>query len=307
MSTVASLTGELALAREAVAGRLRGVDPADFPALRQAYDAFAENDPLPEGVGQSVISLAGLNCLGVLPQGASGDHVLLWLHGGGYVLGSPTSHRGLVSAIAAVAKCAAVIPDYRLAPEHPWPAAQDDCVAAYKAVLAEGVPAAQIILAGDSAGAALALATALQLKAEGVVAPAGLMLLSPWVDMACNGWSYSAKAQRDPFLTQSGLRVRAGQYLGAIAANDRRIDLLSADLRGLPPVFIQTGEAEIVLSDSTTLAERLGASGSPVTLEIWPDMFHVFQARYAMLNQARQAIDRLGVWVAAHIKGSPIA
>jgi epsilon-lactone hydrolase len=302
LSSVASLTGELALAREAVAGRLRGVDPADLTALRQAYDAFAENDPLPEGAGQSVISLAGLSCLGVLPQGASGDHVILWLHGGGYVLGSSSSHKGFVSRIAAVAKCAAVIPDYRLAPEHPWPAAQDDCVAAFKAVLAEGVPAAQIILAGDSAGAALVLATALQLKAEGVAAPAGLMLLSPWVDMACDGWSYQAKAQRDPFLTQSSLKVRAGQYLGATPASDGRVDLLNADLRGLPPVLIQTGEAEIVLSDSTTLAERLGASGSAVTLEIWPDMFHVFQARYAMLSQARQAIDRLGAWAAAHIK-----
>jgi acetyl esterase/lipase len=302
LSTVASLTGELALAREAVAGRLRGVDPSDFPAMRQAYDAFAENDPLPEGAGQSVISLGGLDCLGVLPQGASGDHVILWLHGGGYVLGSSASHRGFVSRIAATAKCAAVIPDYRLAPEHPWPAAQDDCVAVYKAVLAEGVPASQIILAGDSAGGALAVATALQLKSENILLPAGLMLLSPWIDMACNGWSYTAKAQRDPFLTQAGLRVRANQYLGSIPPGDKRIDLLNADLRGLPPVFIQTGEAEIVLSDSTTLAERLGGSGSAVTLEIWPDMFHVFQARYPMLSTARQAIERLGAWASAHLK-----
>jgi acetyl esterase/lipase len=302
LSTVASLTGELALAREAVAGRLRGVDPADFPAMRQAYDAFAENDPLPEGAGQSVIALGGLNCLGVLPQGASGDHVILWLHGGGFVLGSSVSHRGFVSRIAATAKCATVIPDYRLAPEHAWPAAQDDCVAIYKAVLAEGVPASQIILGGDSAGGALALATALQLRAENILLPAGLMLLSPWVDMACNGWSYTAKAQRDPFLTQAGLRVRASQYLGAIPPGDKRVDLLNADLRGLPPAFIQTGEAEIALSDSTTLAERLGASGSAVTLEIWPDMFHVFQARFAMLSTARQAIDRLGAWAGAHLK-----
>ena len=150
--------------------------------------------------------------------------------------------------------------------------------------------------------AALAIATALHLKAEGVAPPAGLMLLSPWVDMACKGWSYQAKAQRDPFLTQVGLKVRAGQYLGAISPSDSRVDLLNADLRGLPPVLIQTGEAEIVLSDSTALAERLGASGSPVTLEIWPDMFHVFQARFAMLTHARQAIDRLGAWAGAHIK-----
>jgi acetyl esterase/lipase len=290
------------LAREAVAGRLRGVDPADFEAMRRAYDAFAENDPLPAGANQTEITLGSVKCLGVLAEGGSDEHVVLWLHGGGFVLGSSISHRGLASRVAGIARCAAVIPDYRLAPEHAWPAAEDDCVAAYRAVLAEGVLADQIILAGDSAGGALAIATALRLKAENVLLPAGLMLLSPWVDFACKGWSYTAKAQRDPFLTAAGLRARTGQYLGATPPADARVDLLNADLRGLPPAYIQVGEAEIALSDSTTLAERLGAAGSPVTLEVWPEMFHVFQARYPMLTPARQATDRLGAWAAAHVR-----
>ena len=296
MSTVSALVGELAQAREAVAGRLRGVDPADFPAMRRAYDAFAENDPIPEMSTQSEIDLGGVSCLGLLPKGASGDHVIVWLHGGGFSMGSSRSHKGLASQVAARAKTATILPDYRLAPEHQHPAALEDCVTAYRAVLAEGVKPENIILAGDSAGGGLAVATPRKRKELGVAQPAGLMLLSPWVDLANRGWSHEAKAQRDPFLTSSGLATRAREYLG-----DGNLTILDADMRGLPPTYIQTGEAEILMSDSTALAERLGAAGSPVTLEIWPEMFHIFQARYPILTQAREAILRLGHWAAAHV------
>jgi monoterpene epsilon-lactone hydrolase len=296
LSTVTALVGELAQAREAVAGRLRGVDPTDFAAMRRAYDAFAENDPMPEMSTHSDIDLGGVSCLGLLPKGANGDQVILWVHGGGFSMGSSRSHKGLASQVAVRARTATILPDYRLAPEHKHPAALEDCVTTYRAVLAEGVAAKNIILAGDSAGGGLAVATALKLKELGIAQPAGLMLLSPWVDLANRGWSHSAKAQRDPFLTTKGLSLRANEYFGGPNA----LPMLDADLRGLPPAYIQTGEAEILMSDSTSLAERLGAAGSPVTLEIWPDMFHVFQARYPMLSQAREAIDRLGQWAAAH-------
>lgn len=298
MSTAATLTDELAQAREAVAGRMRGVDPGDFAGMRNAYDAFAANDPLPEIATQSDIELGGVSCLGVLPKGADGDHVILWLHGGGFAMGSSRSHKGLASQVAARARTAAILPDYRLAPEHRHPAALEDCVAAYLALLGEGIAANRLVLAGDSAGGGLAVAVALRLRDIGASRPAGLMLLSPWVDLANRGWSHTAKAQRDPFLTSAGLAARARDYLG-----EGHFSLLDADLRGLPPTYIQTGEAEILMSDSTALAERLGAAGVPLTLEIWPEMFHVFQARYGMLSQARQAIDRLGHWAAAHIAG----
>ncbi len=300
MSTVAahttSLTGEVARARESLARRLAGVDPSDFPAMRKAYDAYAENDPMPEMSTMSEIDLGGVSCLGLLPKGCSGDHVILWMHGGGFAMGSSRSHKGLASQVAASAKLAAVIPDYRLAPEHRHPAALEDCVRAYQAVLGEGVQPNRIILAGDSAGGGLAVATALKLKEANAPMPAGMILLSPWVDLTNRGWSHTAKSQRDPFLTTNGLTARAMDYLG-----EGRLPILKSDLRGLPPTFIQTGEAEILMSDSTTLAERLGAAGVPVSLEIWPEMFHVFQARYPMLGQARQAIQRLGQWAAAHV------
>ncbi len=298
MSDLSGLTGEVARASEAVSGRMRGVDPTDFAAMRRAYDAFAENDPMPEIATSAEIELNGVSSLGVLPKGSNGDHVVLWCHGGGFAMGSSRSHKGLASQVAAVAKIATVIPDYRLAPEHKHPAALEDCVAVYHAVVKEGVNPKQLILAGDSAGGGLAVATALKLKEQGAKLPAGLMLLSPWVDLANRGWSHSAKAGRDPFLTSSGLLASAKRYLGEGSAN---LSILDADLRGLPPAYIQTGEAEILMSDSTALTERLGAAGVPVTLEIWPEMFHIFQARYTMLPQARQAINRLGQWAAAHI------
>jgi monoterpene epsilon-lactone hydrolase len=304
LTTVAGLTGEVALAREAVAGRLRGVDPADFAAVRRAYDAFAENDPLPAGAAQSVIPLAGVRCLGVLPKGVGGDQVIFWLHGGGFAMGSSISHRAMAGWTAEHASAAAVIPDYRLAPEHPFPAAIDDAVDAYKAMLGEGVAPGRIIVAGDSAGGWLATALLLRLRAEGIASPAGLMLLSPWVNLANTGWSWEAKATRDPFITKPGLDATAKRWLGERSPLDPEISLLDADLRGFPPVYIQVGEAETLLSDSTRLAERLGASGSPVTLEIWPDMFHVFQARFTLLSPARQAIERLGAWTKAHLRGA---
>ena len=297
LSSVSGLVGELAQAREAVAGRLRGVDPADFPALRRAYDAFAANDPTPKIATESSITLNGVPCLGLLPEDASGDHVVFWCHGGGFTMGSSKSHRGLASQVAGHAKTGAILPDYRLAPEHRHPAAVEDCVAAYLGMLGEDVKAHNVILAGDSAGGALAMATVLRLREIGASMPAGMILLSPWVDLANRGWSHAAKAQRDPFLTTKGLTLRAQEYCGGAGA----MPILEADMRGLPPTYIQAGEAEILMSDSTTLTERLGAAGVPVTLEIWPDMFHVFQARYAMLSQARQAVERLGAWCGAHV------
>ena len=298
MSTISSLTGDLAQVRESLARRLQGVDPSDLEAQRRAYDAYSENDPMPEMSTQSEIDLGGVSCLGLLPKGCSGDHVILWAHGGGFAMGSSRSHKGLASQVAVAAKVAAILPDYRLAPEHRHPAALEDIVLAYGAILAEGVHANRVILAGDSAGGGLVVAAAMKLKEQGVAMPAGMILLSPWVDLANRGWSHTAKAQRDPFLTTSVLNTRAKQYGGEANAN---LSILDADLRGLPPAFIQTGEAEILMSDSTVLAERLGGAGVPLTLEIWPEMFHVFQARYPMLAQSRQAIQRLGQWAAAHL------
>jgi monoterpene epsilon-lactone hydrolase len=301
VSAETEAAAELAKAIAAVAGRMRGVDPNDTAAQRRAYDAFAADDPVPANMSESEIKLGGVNCLGLLPKGANGDDVILWLHGGGFNLGSSRSHRAFVAQVASAGRLAAVVPDYRLAPEHKHPAALEDVLTVYRCVLKEGVKPDRLILAGDSAGGCLVLAAALALKAKGEPMPAGLLLASPWANLDNTGWSWTAKAQRDPFLTKQGLDARREAYLGGAATRDAGLDIFNADLRGLPPTFIQTGEADVLLSDSTTLAERLGGAGVPVTLEIWPDMFHVFQARFPMLSHARQAVERMGSWASAHI------
>jgi len=297
LSTVAALTNELAMAREAVAGRLRGVDPSDFPAMRRAYDAFAENDPMPELATSSDIDLGGVSCLGLLPKGSSGDHVVFWLHGGGFAMGSSRSHKGLASQVAAIARTAAVLPDYRLAPEHRHPAALDDCVASYAAVLKEGVEARNIILAGDSAGGGLAVATALKLKEQGVPLPAGLMLLSPWVDLEGTGESMNGGVSDDPMVAKHLIAAMAPPYLNGADPRTPLAAPLYADLRGLPPLLIQVGRRETLLDDSTRFAQRARKAGVDLTLEVWPGMIHVWQIFASELEEGREAVERIGEYL----------
>jgi epsilon-lactone hydrolase len=300
LETLSDQAQELSRAQSALARRLHGLDHADLAGQRRAYDAFSEGDPLPPMAVESDVSLGGVSCLGLMAKGGRGSHVILWMHGGGFVLGSSRSHRGLAGQVAAQARCTAVIPDFRRAPEDRHPAAIEDGLAVYRALLKEGVDPANLIIAGDSAGGFLALSMALRLKSGGQRMPAALMFLSPWVDLSNRGWSHAAKAGRDVLLTRTGLDGRARMYLGDVHPGEEGTGLLQADLRDLPPAMIQVGEADILLSDSTMLAERLGAAGAPVSLEIWPHMFHVFQARYAVLGHARQAVQRLGAWAGAH-------
>lgn len=299
--SLASLTSELALARESVARRLAGVDPSDIAAQRHAYDAFAENDALPDGCTSQTLELGGVPAIGVVPKGARNDTLILWLHGGGFTMGSSVSHRGLAAQVAGHAGAPAVVIDYRLAPEHPYPAAVEDAVAAYTGALEDGMSASRMIVAGDSAGGGLAVLMLMKLRERGAAMPAALMLLSPWINFANEGWSWEAKKDRDPFLTKRGMDQRTQSFLGSKSPTDADVAILDADLRGFPPTLIQVGEAELLMSDSVSLAERLGACGAPMTLEIWPDMFHVWQARYPVLSQARSAVQRLGTWAAAQL------
>jgi monoterpene epsilon-lactone hydrolase len=259
--------------------------------------------PVPGDVTTSSGSLAGIGVVNVEAAGADHAKVIVYLHGGAYAIGTAASSVGLASDLARRAGARLVTIDYRLAPEHPHPAAIDDAVAAYRGLLDSGVAASAIAIAGESAGAGLAAATLVALKHAGVPRPTGALLMSPWADLTLSGDSISAKAAVDPALTPEGLRRRAIDY---VADGDRTADLVSpifADLTGLPPLLIQAGSHEILLDDATRLASRAAAADVAVRLEVTPGVPHVFQGFAAMLDQGDAALTTAGEFLRAHLAG----
>ena len=218
--------------------------------------------------------------------------VVLYLHGGGYTLGSPGTHRSLTTHLAAQAGCQVLVPDYRLAPEHPYPAALDDAVAAYRALLDRFRPGS-IAIAGDSAGGGLALCTALALRDSGLPLPASLVLLSPWVDLTLQGETIDRLDAVDPMLGRAWLQRAADAYRGKLSAGDARLSPINALLDGLPPMLIQVGSDEILLGDSQRLAEKARAVGIDVRLEVEAGYWHDFQVHAGMLQASDAAILRI--------------
>ena len=203
----------------------------------------------------------------------------------------------MVARIAEAAKATAVAADYRLGPEHRFPAAVEDAVAVYRALLERGTEPRQLVVAGDSAGGGLAMALALALKAEGLPQPAGFLAISPWVDLTQSGASYRTKAQTEPMITNAGLDSAAQAYLGGLDARDPLASPVLGDFAGVAPVLIQTGSEEALLSDSIMLADVLAHARVDVRLEVWPEMIHVFHAWGAALQAARRAIRVAGAWM----------
>jgi phosphinothricin tripeptide acetyl hydrolase len=265
--------------------------------MRAGYEATGMNMPVAAGVSVEETQLDGVPGLKFVPEQSVAGRTLLYFHGGGYVIGSPLSHRGMVSEIAGAMKAMAYSMDYRMAPEAPFPAAVDDGLASYKALLDMGIDPSNIIIAGDSAGGGLTMATAISIRDAGLPLPGALVPISPWVNLANDGPAYRTKAQSDPMVMKPGIDLMAATYLNGQDVKAALASPLGADLSGLPPLLIQVGSEEVLLSDSTMLAARAGAAKVPVTLEIWPDMVHVFHFFYPMLTDARAAIAHIGNWV----------
>lgn len=226
---------------------------------------------------------------------------VLYLHGGGYVIGSVETHACLIDGIGRAAGCRMLALDYRLAPEHPFPAAVDDVVAAYRWLIGQGADPARTVIAGDSAGGGLTVAALVALRDAGVPVPAGGICLSPWADLEGLGESMSTRAEADPMVGRDGLLNMARLYLGTTEARHPLASPLHADLRGLPPLLVQVGDAEVLLDDATRLAERARAAGVDVEIEVWPEMVHVFQAFAPMLPEGREAVARIGDWARARM------
>lgn len=268
--------------------------------IRAGFEQTGAAFPAPPDVAIEKVSANGVPAEWLTPPSA-GEGVLLYLHGGGYVIGSINTHRGLVATIAKAASVRALIIDYRLAPEHPFPAAVDDATAAYRFVLASGISPSRIVIGGDSAGGGLTIATLVNLREKGERLPAAAVCLSPWVDLEGIGESMTTKAAEDPIVQKDRLVQMAQRYLGGADARHPLAAPLYADLRGLPPLLIQVGTAETLLDDARRITERARAAGVDVTLEEWEDMIHVWQIFAPMVPEGMQAINRIAEFVRQRI------
>jgi acetyl esterase/lipase len=278
---------------------LRGID-LDAMTVPERRAATASVAQAPAGTRIAPANAGGVPAEWVTPAGAAGGRVIMYLHGGAYQLGSPATLRHLVALLSAAAQGRALSVDYRLAPEHPFPAAVDDAVAAYRWLLAAGHDPASVAIAGDSAGGGLTLATLVALRDAGDPLPAAAVAMSPWTDLALTGESLRTRARVDVMLKPAGMPETAALYLAGADPRHPYASPLYADLRGLPPLLIQVGDAEVILDDSTRFAARARGAGVDVTLEVWEEMPHVFQAFAGLLPEADQAVARIGSWLGKH-------
>jgi epsilon-lactone hydrolase len=282
---------------EVVRAHLAKLPPADSLTIaerRAQYERAEKVFPIPPEVKVERVTAPVAPAEWLRPPSAEAGRVVLYLHGGGYVIGSPRSHRHLAAAIAGAAGASALSLDYRRAPEDPFPAAVDDAVASYRWLLEQGIAPGRIVIAGDSAGGGLTVATLVALKDARVPLPAGGVCISPWVDLTFSGASYETKAAVDPIVRRPGIDEMARAYLGK---TDPRTPLASpvfADLRGLPPLLIHVGSDEVLLDDAVQLALRAKAAGVSATLEVWDRMIHVWHWFLPMLEEADSAIQGIG-------------
>lgn len=290
---------------EAIRALLRATVQRPQPPLaemRAGYEAFGQASPMAGEVEARKQVLGGAPALTLTPPGARG--AVLYLHGGGYAIGSTISHAPMAAQLALAAGAVTHVLDYRLAPENRFPAAVDDAVAAFRALLSAGARPADIAIAGDSAGGGLTVATALALKQRGLPQPAALFCISPWIDLTQSGVSYVVAAERDLIVSKPDLDNWASLYLGAASPTEPLASPVYGDLSGLAPMLIHVGADEVLLSDSVRLAEAAGLAGVPVELHIAPDMPHVWHFMFAQLTPARQAIADAGQWLRARLAGS---
>ena len=279
----------------------------DVQAIRRRWSRIGHVMMTAIGVRIEADRINGLYVEWLTPKGRMDGKLLLYLHGGGYVVGSCDMYRQFVSHIAHAGQIRTLLPEYRLAPEHRFPAAIDDSVAIYRSLLAMGIKAGDIMIAGDSAGGGLAVTTLLPLQDAGDPLPAAAVLLSPYLDLTGSGESMRTRAAQDPFFRAEDLPSAADHYC---EPHQRRFPLVSpvfADVEGLPPMFIQVGDDEILLSDSERFTDACIAAGIAVELEIWPEMWHMFQMFVGKMPEARHAVNKIGQYIRSRWNKEPAA
>ena len=269
----------------------------DLQQVRATFDAVSNMVRVASDVTLEPVDVDGTPGEWISTPEASPDRIVLYLHGGGYVIGSIDSHREMISRIARSAAARTLAIDYRLAPEHPFPAAVEDATKAYRWLLKQGFSPKHIVISGDSAGGGLTVAALLALRDAGDPLPAAAACISPWTDLEITGESMITKADVDPMIRPDEAKDGAERYCGAADPGHPLISPINADLSGLPPLLIQVGTSEVLLSDSTRLAERAKAAGVDVTIEEWDEMIHVWHFFAFMLPEGHQAIQRIGEFV----------
>lgn len=272
-------------------------ESVDVRHTRTRLDLIAGMVPKASGVGFDKATIAGCDAEWLVPDGAPEDKLLLYWHGGAYVMGGCVSHRPVVSHLARAAGVRAVLPEYRLAPEHPFPAAIEDAVAVYRQLLADGFAPGNIAVAGDSAGGGLTVAMLLSLREAGVPLPGAVALLSPWLDLSGAGESMQTREEHDPWFSPEDLPHVTRHYCDESELKNPLVSPVYADLAGLPRTLIQVGDDEILLSDSERMAEQMRAAGDEVTIDVWPGMWHVWQMFIGIMPESKAAVQKLGEFI----------
>lgn len=278
---------------------VRRVDVAnpDFEKMRGRWKYIAKLMPTARGVHVASDNINDRYAEWLTPDNARPEKLLLYWHGGGYVMGGCDMHRQFVSHVARAARIRTLLPEYRLAPEHKFPAAIEDAVGIYRALLDAGTKPRDIVFAGDSAGGGLAVATMLALRDAGVELPCAAVLLSPFLDATGGGESMSTRAQQDPWFRAADVAIVADYYCEPQQRSAALVSPVFADVQDLPPIYIQVGNDEILLSDSERFAALCAEAGVDVSLDVWPDMWHVFQMFVGKMPEAHAAIQKIADYI----------
>ncbi len=273
-------------------GPLLAGQPMERPLaeVREDYNRELARSLPPEGVTFEKVDLGGIPGEVAIPKNAVGKRAMLYIHGGGYVSGGPSGYHGIAGNFANMLGASVFMPDYRLAPDHPFPAPLIDSLQAYRWLLGEVGDARNIVLAGDSAGGAMVISVMVKARDAGLDLPAAGVAISPWVDLQMTSESYITRDGIDPLCTREFLVNMARVALGDTRPNDPDVSPVFADVRGIAPILIQIGEREVMLSDSFRLAQHLTNSQVRVALEVWPEMFHVWPMFSKELPEAMQAL-----------------
>jgi len=273
---------------------------ASLEEMRAGFDTMGGMFPSLDDVTAVPVDAGGVDGEWFDVNGGDANRVLLYLHGGGYLIGSVQSHRPMIERATKAINGRVLALNYRLAPENPFPAAVEDAVAAYRWLLERGYAAERIALAGDSAGGGLTIAALVAIRDAGLAMPACAVPISPWTDMECTGDSIVSRASVDPMVQKEILLQMGGTYLNGADAKSPLAAPLHADFTGLPPMLIHVGDAEVLLDDSIRIEQKMKAAGVDVTVEVWDDMIHVWHLFAPMLDKGQEAIEQLGAFVRSH-------